>query len=770
MLRIARTRISTFLPADRQDEQPFTQYQRLVALVKKHLSPVTASVFAQPVLHDESDYVEWYSELQGQPEPLLSLPENQQLKVKELLTARLSSISKLAEQLPQLDPSSADFQDNLQKVVRFPGDKAIYVINDQPVIIFWGISDQTSHSVLSPTSSVVGSKPSLATPATKKTSRSLLRIGLLFLSIALLGGLFWLSKQPINWQDYNPFVDEYQLLLDEVNAAENDCSALENIYNNNALINKTEEKFVLLKKQVEVSLVNCDYQLLLDEVNAAKNKCSALKNIYTNNPLINNAEEKFVLLKKQVEVSLVNCDYQLLLDEVKAAENNCSALENIYTNNALINKSEEKFVLVKKQVEAKLANCKAYIQLKKEIESAQGDCPKLTDILNNNPYLQNPQEPFIELKGQLEKSVQQCVEFQQLKSEIDSAKDNCSALSKIRQENPRIQKPEGLFVSLKQQVDTYIANCTAYDTFASTIDKAQLDCQKLKQLATENALLKNPTGKFIKLKEKLNTYQNNCQSKQIENSVNLCPGERPKELAPELVVVFDASGSMAFPSDKHKLLQFEQKIQQQSTGQLVGQQLFQMIGVPSSVTTALGLDFKSIPIDTMRRLSPEKDSRMRGAKTAVNQLVQNTPSDMNIGLVVLKDCPGAQEYGFYSPAKRPQFLGTINNLQPEGGTPLGDAILKAGQMIDGVNKAATMVVISDGEESCNADPCAVARRLAAQKPHLTINVVDILGTGAGNCIAKATKMGEVFTANNMQDIINMTEKAASTAIPKNCRK
>ena len=755
MLRIARTQISTFLPAERHDEKPFSQYQRLVTLVKKHLSPVTASVFAQPVLQDDSDYVEWYSDLQGQPEPLLSLPENQQLKAKELLTNRLDSVSKLAEQLPQLEPGSTELQTILQKAVQYPGDKAVYVINGQPVIIFWGVADPTSPSAHAPITNIVD--PDTVAPTAKKTPRSFLRTGLLLFSIALLAGLFWLSKQPINWQDYNPFLDEYQLLLDEVNAAENNCQALENIYTSNPLINKTEEKFVLLKKQVEERLVNCDYQLLLDEVNAAENNCTALKNIYTNNPQINRTEEKFVLLKKQVEEHLVNCDYQLLLDEVNAAENNCPALENIYTNNPLINKEEERFALLKKQVEAKLDNCAAYVQLKKEIDSAQGDCPKLTDILTNNTHLKNPQEPFIELKKQLEKSVEQCVEFQKLKSAIDSAKDNCSALSKIRRDDPRIQQPEGLFVSLKQQLDRHIENCTAYEKLASTIEKAQLDCQKLEQLAANNALLKNPTGKFVQLRDKLNAYKNNCKRKQIENSVNLCPGERPKELAPELVVVFDGSGSMAFPSDKHQSYQVEQQLSNAS-------------GLSFLAAVMLGGDPYAAQLDMLRRLSPESGSRMRGAKTAVSKLVQNTPSDMNIGLVVLNDCPSAQKYGFYSPAKRPQFLGTINNLQPEGGTPLGDAINKAGQMIDGVNKAATMVVISDGEESCNADPCAVARRLAAQKPHLTINVVDILGTGAGNCIAQATRQGRVFTANNMQDIINMTEQAANTAIPKNCRK
>jgi hypothetical protein len=91
-------------------------------------------------------------------------------------------------------------------------------------------------------------------------------------------------------------------------------------------------------------------------------------------------------------------------------------------------------------------------------------------------------------------------------------------------------------------------------------------------------------------------------------------------------------------------------------------------------------------------------------------------------------------------------------------------------MIDGVSKPATMIVISDGQESCGADPCETASRLAAQKPYLTINVVDILGTGAGNCVARATKNGKVYTANNLQDIVKMTEEAASTAIPEDCKK
>jgi hypothetical protein len=58
-----------------------------------------------------------------------------------------------------------------------------------------------------------------------------------------------------------------------------------------------------------------------------------------------------------------------------------------------------------------------------------------------------------------------------------------------------------------------------------------------------------------------------------------------------------------------------------------------------------------------------------------------------------------------------------------------------------------IVVVSDGQDSCGADPCSVARSLKAQKPKLTINVVDIVGDGYSNCLAQLTG-GKVLTPNS----------------------
>jgi hypothetical protein len=90
-------------------------------------------------------------------------------------------------------------------------------------------------------------------------------------------------------------------------------------------------------------------------------------------------------------------------------------------------------------------------------------------------------------------------------------------------------------------------------------------------------------------------------------------------------------------------------------------------------------------------------------------------------------------------------------------------------MLDGVKAPAVMVVISDGNETCGTDPCAVARRLRQRKPRLIINVVDIMGTGAGACLARATN-GRVFKATNAQEISAMMRRATQVVRgPANCK-
>ena len=712
MLRIARLNKSKFAPVAGDPEQLLSAHGRLTALIKRHLSPVTASLLAKPVILPDSDDIEWYSDLQGQPQPLNSLPEKEQQQARQLLDDRLTSLANLAGELPKLDPEAGELQDLLRNALYFPGNEAVYIVNGQPVITFWGFRsiDVPAYSPLA-NIAPAHSATAAAAPASSelnshpRSTRLLPWLGGLML-LTLLGLLlwFWLAEQNIHWQAYNPFVekpDHYQLLLDEITAAGEDCLLLQRIYQENQFLQTPEEKFVLLKQQLQARLEVCA------------------------------AHEK-------------------LLTQIRAANGDCDLLQQILSENLFLRQPTGSFVAIKKDLEKEIRRCRDFLLLQKQIQEARNDCPLLQKIQMENPYLQHPEGKFAALAQELQKLLELCSGIQALQKKIDNARNDCPALKKLHKDLESLQLPEDKHAAFARQLDAIRQDCEV-SRLREKIEKAGADCQELKKIASESFYLKNPEGEFVALKKQLQKRLKPCRVKKTAKRTKPCPGERPPELAPDVAIVFDASLSMS-----------------QS-----------MSGRPR-IRHRRPFDFGFNPYlnEALRQLSKMQDlqgsqsnTRMKAAKIAVSKVVKNIPSDVNIGLVQLRDCPRAQRVGFFPPSKRRQLLSHINRLQPTGGTPLADGLYKAGQMVDGVNKPATIIVISDGEESCKSNPCAIARNLARAKQQLTINVVDIMGSGAGNCIARATRKGRVYTAKNVQDLITMTQSAASSVIvPEHCRR
>jgi hypothetical protein len=274
------------------------------------------------------------------------------------------------------------------------------------------------------------------------------------------------------------------------------------------------------------------------------------------------------------------------------------------------------------------------------------------------------------------------------------------------------------------------------------IDGIASNCSALQTLQREEPLLKENTALRQQVEQNLAKH---CKEQLITNAKNLCPDERPKELAPEMVIVFDASGSMDI-----SMLATPQEIEQAT-----------MVQGVANIATQILLGANAP--NTMGRVFREP-KRITTAREATMALVQQLPSDVNAGLVLVENCPGARSVGYFGPGQRGDLLSRLRSVRPVQGTPLADGIAKAGQMLDGVNRESVMLVVSDGQESCRQDPCAVAQALARSKPHLKINVVDILGTGAGNCLAAATG-GKVFTARNVGELQMMTTQAAQDVLP-----
>jgi hypothetical protein len=93
-------------------------------------------------------------------------------------------------------------------------------------------------------------------------------------------------------------------------------------------------------------------------------------------------------------------------------------------------------------------------------------------------------------------------------------------------------------------------------------------------------------------------------------------------------------------------------------------------------------------------------------------------------------------------AHRNQIMGVVRRTQPRGMTPIGASLRQAAEALKYRERPVTLILVSDGIESCNADPCAEARRLHEQGVRLVAHVVGYAVKSEEfeklKCIADAT--------------------------------
>ena len=99
--------------------------------------------------------------------------------------------------------------------------------------------------------------------------------------------------------------------------------------------------------------------------------------------------------------------------------------------------------------------------------------------------------------------------------------------------------------------------------------------------------------------------------------------------------------------------------------------------------------------------------KIDGAKEAVTRFMKNIPDDVNIGLMLFGTRSG-EEYAEALPiasGNKDKFLEVINNLQPNGKTPLGEALLASvDKIIEQYKKQLgygtyRIIIITDGEQT-----------------------------------------------------------------------
>lgn len=155
------------------------------------------------------------------------------------------------------------------------------------------------------------------------------------------------------------------------------------------------------------------------------------------------------------------------------------------------------------------------------------------------------------------------------------------------------------------------------------------------------------------------------------------------------------------------------------------------------------------------------------AKEVLSGLVKDLSPSAGVGLVAYGhrqkgDCADVEELAPLAPVNKEALVGKIRRLRPRGMTPITYSVRKAAAGLKGRRDETTIVLISDGEETCKGDPCALVRELRASGIRF---VMHVIGFGVAEkdrtqlaCIANAGG-GFYFSARNAGELGLAAKKA-----------
>lgn len=145
----------------------------------------------------------------------------------------------------------------------------------------------------------------------------------------------------------------------------------------------------------------------------------------------------------------------------------------------------------------------------------------------------------------------------------------------------------------------------------------------------------------------------------------------------------------------------------------------------------------------------EGQTKIAMARGAIDTLLEGWDATKALGLVAYGhrrkgDCGDIETLippdGFDADAMRTR----VAALQPKGMTPITASVRLAADQLRATERKATVILVSDGEETCDADPCALGRELEAAGIDFTAHVVGFdLADGSAaqqqlQCLAHAT--------------------------------
>jgi Ca-activated chloride channel family protein len=169
-------------------------------------------------------------------------------------------------------------------------------------------------------------------------------------------------------------------------------------------------------------------------------------------------------------------------------------------------------------------------------------------------------------------------------------------------------------------------------------------------------------------------------------------------------------------------------------------------------------------------------TRIQQVRRALATVLPQVAPVRKLGLVVFgpgshSQCENIDLKLSPAPNSATRIMGEVDRLQPYGQTPLTNAVAVAADALDFHDRPAVIVLLTDGEETCRGNPCALGQALRSTGAGVTVHVIGYMLNGtnvpAGSqyvrCLSETTG-GMFISTETTDELIEALQKTLSCPV------
>jgi Ca-activated chloride channel family protein len=165
-------------------------------------------------------------------------------------------------------------------------------------------------------------------------------------------------------------------------------------------------------------------------------------------------------------------------------------------------------------------------------------------------------------------------------------------------------------------------------------------------------------------------------------------------------------------------------------------------------------------------------ARITIARETLHEVLATLPDDLELGFMTYGhrekgNCDDIEMLVEPAAGTGPAIAAAADNINPKGMTPISDAVRLAAEDLRFTEQKATVILITDGLETCEVDPCALASDLESQGIDFTTHV---LGFGLSDeegqqvaCLAENTG-GKYLSANDGDALVEALSSTVAQVV------